>query len=141
MKARLMVMGAAGALALGIVPAGIAAASTHPAASTTIKFVAKQTAQISTATGFQQNSELTQKSKVIGYAALSCQETSATAANCGVGASLAKGMIFAQFPTTQTGKTFSGTVVGGTGAYSSATGTIKGTAVNSKTEDVTITLS
>ena len=49
-------------------------------------------------------------------------------------------MIFFKFPLSTRSKTFSGTVTGGTGAYSGARGTISGKSITSKKEAVTIVI-
>lgn len=138
---RSLLIGAVAAAALGLVPAGLAVASTHPASSTTIKFVATETGQhFSTKTTFEETGKDTQSGKLIGYYTLSCQLTSTTAANCGGAGSFSKGMIYFMFPLSTKSKTFSGTITGGTGAYSGAKGTISGKAISSKKEAVTIVI-
>jgi hypothetical protein len=138
---RSLLIGAVTAAALGLVPAGLAAASTHPASATTIKFVATDTGQhFSTKSAFEETGKDTKSGKLIGYYTLSCQLTSATSANCGGAGSFSKGMIYFRFPLLMKSKTFSGTVTGGTGAYSGATGTIRGRAISSKKEAVTIVI-
>lgn len=122
---------------LGIVPAGVAVASSP--ATTTIQLVAKQTATRFTSSSFQTSETDTQAGKLVGYDVLSCQPESAGAFNCGVGLSLSKGMIFGQFVSSASGND-SGRVSGGTGAYKGATGTIAGHAISSTAEAVTITL-
>jgi hypothetical protein len=136
---RSLLAGAAGAAAVGLVPAGLAVASTH-SASTTIKFTATATGQTSSKTGFAETGKDTSGGKLIGYYTLSCQARSASAFSCGGAGSTVKGMIYFKFPLSTKSKTFSGTVTGGTGAYSGARGTIKGKSITSKKEAVTIVL-
>ncbi len=137
---RPLLIGAVGAAALGLVPAGLAVASTHSASTTTIKFIATTTASSSSKTGFQMTGTETQSGKLLGWYVLSCQFTSPKAANCGGAGLTAQGMIYFKFPTTMTAKTFSGKVTGGTGAFSGATGTIKGKAISSKKEAITVVI-
>jgi hypothetical protein len=139
---RSLLIGTLAAATLGLVPAGMAVASTHSASSTRIKFVATETAAHfnSTKTAFEEVGRDTHKGKVLGYYTLSCQLTSSTTATCGGGGSFVKGMIYFTFPLKMTSKTFSGTVTGGTGAYSGATGKIYGKTITSKKESVTIVL-
>jgi hypothetical protein len=136
---RSLLIGAAGAAALGLVPAGLAVASTH-SASTTIKFIATTTGQTTSKTGFAETGKDTSGGKLIGYYTLSCQARSTSAFSCGGAGSSVKGMIYFRFPLSTKSTTFSGTVTGGTGAYSGATGTIKGKAISSKKEAITIVL-
>lgn len=136
---RPLLIGAVGAAALGLVPAGLAVASTH-STSTTIKFIATTTGQTRSKTGFTETGKDTSGGKLIGYYTLSCQAKSATAFSCGGGGSFAKGMIYFSFPLSTKSKTFAGTVTGGTGAYSGAKGTISGKTITSKKEAVTIVI-
>jgi hypothetical protein len=138
---RLLLIGAVAAAAVGLVPAGLAVASTHSASTTTIKFAATETGQTSTKTTFEETGTDTQGGKLLGYYTLSCQATSATTLNCGGAASFARGMIYFQFPFSTTSQTLTGKVTGGTGAYSGATGTISGTSISSKAEAFTIVIS
>jgi hypothetical protein len=134
---RPLLIGAVGAATLGLVPAGLAVASTH-SGSTTIKFIATTTGQSRSKTGFVETGKETSGGKLVGYYTLSCQARSATAFSCGGGGSFTKGMIFFKFPLSTKSTTFSGTVSGGTGAYSGAKGTISGKSISSKKEAVTI---
>ena len=136
---RPLLIGAAGAAALGLVPAGLAVASTH-SASTTIKFIATTTASSSSKTGFQMTGTESQSGKPLGWFVVSCQFTAPKAASCGGAGSAPQGMIYFKFSTTATAKTFSGKVTGGTGAFSGATGTITGKAITSKKEAITVTI-
>ena len=138
---RSLIIGAAGAAALGLVPAGLAAASTHPASSTTIKFVATTTASKTSKTALEETGTDTHGKTLLGWFSISCQFTSATAATCGGAGSALSGMIYFTFPLSTTSKTFTGTVTGGTGAYSSAKGTITGKAISAKKEAITIVIS
>lgn len=136
---RLLLTGTVGAAALGLVPAGLAVASSH-SASTTIKFIASATGQTTSKTGFAETGKDTSGGKLVGYYTLSCQARSATAFRCGGAGSSVKGMIFFRFPLSTKSTTFSGTVTGGTGAYRGATGTIKGKAISSTKEAITIVI-
>ena len=53
----------------------------------------------------------------------------------------ADGFLYGTFTTTNGGKTLTGTVTGGTGAFNEATGTITGKAITSSKTAVTITYS
>jgi hypothetical protein len=136
---RPVLIGAVGAAALGLVPAGLAVASTRPA-STTIKFIATTTGRSTSKTGFVETGTDTSGGKLLGYYTLSCQARSATAFSCGGAGSFAQGMIYFKFPLSTKSATFSGTVTGGTGAYSGATGTISGKSISSKKEAVTVVI-
>ena len=138
---RSLLIGAVAAATLGLVPAGLAVASAHSRSATTIKFVATQTAQHrSSKTTFEEVGTDTKNGKKIGYYTLSCQLTSATAGKCGGAASFSRGMIYFSFPLSTKSNTFSGTVTGGTGAYSGAKGTVTGKAISKKKEAVTIVI-
>ncbi len=138
---RSLLIGATAAAALSLVPAGLALASAHSPSATTIKFVATQTGQHrSSKTTFEEVGTATKNGKLIGYYTLSCQFTSATVAKCGGAGSLSRGMIYFKFPLSTKSNTFSGTVTGGTGAYSGAKGTISGKAISKKKEAVTIVI-
>jgi hypothetical protein len=137
---RSLITGAVGAAALGLVPAGLAVASTHPASSTTLKFTATTTATKTSKSALAETGTDTQGKKLLGWFTLSCQFTSSTAAKCGGAGSDLSGMIYFSFPLSTTSKTFKGKVTGGTGAYSGATGKISGKAISSKKEAVTIVI-
>jgi hypothetical protein len=137
---RPLLAGAVGAAALGLVPAGLAVASTHSASTTTIKFIGTALAQTSTKTSFQETGKDTHDGRLLGYHTLTCRARSASAFRCGGAASFANGMIYFKFPFSATGNTFSGPVTGGTGAYSGATGTITGKAISSTKEAITIVI-
>jgi hypothetical protein len=137
---RSLLIGAVGATALGLVPASVAAASTHSASTTTLRFTATTTAMKSSKTAFVETGTDTQGKTLIGWFTLSCQVTSSTAAHCGGAGSALNGMIYFTFPLSTTSKTFSGKVTGGTGAYSGATGTIKGKSISSTKEAVIIVI-
>jgi hypothetical protein len=132
-------IGAVGAAALGLIPAGLAIASTH-SASTTIKFIATTTGRTPSKTGFAETGKNTSGGKLTGYYTLSCQAKSKTAFNCGGAGSTVQGMIYFKFPLSTTSKTFSGVVTGGTGAFSGAKGTISGKSITSTKEAVTIVI-
>ena len=53
----------------------------------------------------------------------------------------ADGFLYGTFTTTNGGKTLTGTVTGGTGAFNEATGTITGKAITSNKTAITITYS
>jgi hypothetical protein len=139
---RSLFIGAVAAATLGLVPAaGLALASAHSPSATTIKFVATRTGQHrSSKTSFEEVGTDTKNGKKIGYYTLSCQMTSATAATCGGAGSFSRGMIYFRFPLSTKSNTFSGTVTGGTGAYTGAKGTISGKTISKKKEAVTIVI-
>ena len=83
---RSLLAGAVGAATLGLVPAGLAVASTH-SASTTLKFIATATGQTRSKSGFAETGKTTSGGKLIGYYTLSCQAKSATVFSCGGAAS------------------------------------------------------
>jgi hypothetical protein len=137
---RSLLIGAVGATALGLVPAGLAAASTHSPSSTTLKFTATTTATKSSKTALVETGTDTQGKTLLGWYTLSCQLTSSTKGNCGGAGSALNGVIYFSFPLSTTSSTFSGKVTGGTGAYRGATGTIKGKSISSTKEAVTIVI-
>jgi len=135
-----LLIGAVAATALGLVPASVAVASTHSASTTTLRFIATTTATKSSKTAFVETGTDTRGKTLLGWYTLSCQFTSSTAANCGGAGSSLSGTIYFTFPLSTTSKTFSGTVTGGTGAYSGATGTIKGKSISSTKDAITIVI-
>jgi len=137
---RSLLIGAVGAAALGLVPASVAIASTHPASTTTLKFVSTTTAVKSSKTALVETGTDTLGKTLLGWYTFSCQFTSSTAAKCGGAGSALNGTIYFSFPISTTSTTFSGTVTGGTGAYKGATGTIKGKAISSMKEAITIVI-
>jgi hypothetical protein len=132
--ATLAVIGA-GTAGLAVGPLSDAASATT---RTTINFVVHETNRITLPAGFQATGQELRAGKVIGYYALTCEAVSASTVSCGVGASLAAGEIFARFDLT--GTQLSGRVVGGSGAYRQACGTLRGALVSSDRATVTITL-
>lgn len=139
---RSLLIGAVGAAVLGLVPASVAVASTHSASTTTLRFTATITATKSSNTGYVETGTDTRgNNRLLGWYTISCQFTSSTAANCGGAGSTLNGMIYFTFPLSTKSNTLSGKVTGGTGAYSGATGTIKGKTISSTKEAITIVIS
>jgi hypothetical protein len=137
---RSLLIGAVGAAALGLVPASVAVASTHPASTTTLKFISTTTAMKSSKTAFAETGADTLGKTLLGWFTLSCQFTSSKTAECGGAGAALNGVIYFTVPLSTTSTTFSGTVTGGTGAYKGATWTIKGKSISSTKEAITIVI-
>jgi hypothetical protein len=137
---RSLLIGAVGATALGLVPASVAVASMHSAPTTTLKFITTTTATKISKTASVETGTETQGKTLLGWFTLSCQFTSSTTAKCGGAGSGLSGTIYFTFPLSTTSNTISGKVTGGTGAYSGATGTIKGKSISSTKEAITIVI-
>jgi hypothetical protein len=130
------VLGIAGALALP------AMASAHDA-STTLKFDAETVNTVGftkTTAGFQAT-DVNHAGKTIGYDVVYLTATGSKSATLNVALDVKGGLLYGTLTTTNNGKTYSGTVTGGTGAFSGATGTIKGKAISSTETAITITYS
>jgi hypothetical protein len=113
-----VIVGTTGALVLPAV------ASAHNA-STTLKFTAVTKAMVTfTKTSFGlQETDVNSKGKTIGFDDLYITGTSPTSATVNVAFDTKGGFLYGVLTTTN-GKTFSGKVTGGTGAFKGATGTI-----------------
>jgi hypothetical protein len=142
MKVRRSIVAAGAAVVLGTTGALVlpAVASAHSAA-TTLKFTAVQKATHSfTSTTFGiQETDVNSTGKTIGFDMLYFTATSATTGAANVTVDTKGGFLYGLVATTNGGKTFSGKVTGGTGAFKGATGTITAKAISSTRHAVTIT--
>jgi hypothetical protein len=127
-----VVLGATGTLALPAV------ASAHDAAHT-LKFTAVQTKQVSfSSKSFGDQGIDVKAGKTIGFDEVYLTITGKQSGTGNVVVDISGGFLYGTLATTNAGKTFTGKVTGGTGAYKGATGTITGKAITSKKSAVTI---
>jgi len=127
-----VVLGGAAALALP------AAASAHPVTHT-LKFTAVSVNRVlfSNTNFGDQETDVNNTGKTIGFDDLNVTFTGPSGKG-NVALSIKGGFLYGTISTTNTGKTFSGKVTGGTGAYRRATGTITAKAISSTKAAVTI---
>jgi hypothetical protein len=144
MKVRRSIVAAAAAVVLGTTGALVlpAVAGAHTA-STTLKFVAVQKARVSftSSTFGTQETDVNSTGKVIGFDDVYITATSPSTATANVALDIKGGFLYGLVTSTDGGKTFSGKVTGGTGAFKGATGTITGKAISSTKTAVTIIVS
>jgi hypothetical protein len=129
-----VVLGGTAALALPAV------ASTHSAAHT-LKFTSVTVNTVpftQTAEGFQ-DSDVNGAGKTIGFDDLYFTITGKNAGAGNVALDVKGGFLYGTIATANGGKTFSGKVTGGTGAFTGAVGTITAKALTSTKTAVTIT--
>jgi hypothetical protein len=127
-----VVLGTAGALVLPAV------AGAHTA-SHTLKFTAVTKSRVTfTSTTFgMQETDVNSTGKTIGFDDVYITITGSTA-TANVAVDVTGGFLYGVVTSTDGGKTFSGKVTGGTGAFKGATGTIAGKAITSTKTAVTI---
>jgi hypothetical protein len=145
MKIRTSIIAAGAAVALGTTGALVlpAVASAH-SASTTLKFVSVQKAQVtfSKTTFGQQDTDLNATGKTIGFDELYFAATSASTAAANVTGDFSGGLLYGTFTVNfKTGAITNGKVTGGTGKFAGATGTITAKPISSTKTAVTITYS
>jgi ABC-type amino acid transport substrate-binding protein len=140
MKVRTSIIAAGAAVVLssaGAVAAP-ALASAH-SASHTLKFTTEMTGAVgfTQRTGASRGTDLNSKGKTIGFdvAYVTLRGMSAT---LNLAFDISGGLLYATATTTNGGKTFTGPVTGGTGAFKGATGTITATTISSTKKAVTI---
>lgn len=119
-----------------------AVASAH-SASTTLKFTAETVKAhpfTKTTAGLQQT-DVNSTGKTIGFDDVYYAITGPGSATANVAFDTTGGFLYGVVTTTNKGMTFSGTVIGGTGAFKGATGTITIKAITSTKAAVTIAYS
>lgn len=127
MKIRRSIAAAAAAVVLGTTGALVlpAVASAH-SATHTLKFTAvtkKSIAFTKTTVGLQET-DVNSTGKVIGFDDVHLTLTGPTSATANVALDTTGGFLYGTATSTNGGKTFTGKVTGGTGAFKGATGTI-----------------
>ncbi len=129
-----VVLGGTGALALP------AAASTH-SAKHTLTFISETVNSV----GFTRTSQALQETdvntagKIIGFDDLYLTFSGPDTGAAHVALAIKGGFLYGTIATANGGRTFSGKVTGGTGAFTRATGTITAKAITSQKTAVTIT--
>jgi hypothetical protein len=88
-----------------------------------------------------QETDVNSTGKTIGFDDVYFTLTGASSATANVAVDTTGGFLYAVASSTNGGKTFSGTVTGGTGAFKGATGTVTAKFINSTKEAVTIVYS
>jgi hypothetical protein len=140
MKVRRSIVAAGAAVVLGTTGALVlpAVASAHNA-SHTLKFTAVTKSRVTfTSTTFgMQETDVSSTGKTIGFDDVYITITGSTA-TANVAVDVKGGFLYGVVTSTNGGKTFSGKVTGGTGAFKGATGTIAGKAISSTKTAVTI---
>ena len=114
-------------------------ASVH-SASHTLKFTAvtvNSAAFTKTSFGEQQNA-VNSKGKLIGFSVVYITLTGKTSATLYAALDTTGGFLYATLTSTNLGKTSSGTVTGGTGAFKGATGTVTAKTISSTKTAVAI---
>jgi hypothetical protein len=131
-----VVLSATGALALPAV------ASAHNA-STTLKFTAVTNKSHSFARTIfiNQETDVSSTGKTIGFDVVYVKVTGGTKATANAAFDFKGGLLYATAITTDGGKTFTGKVTGGTGAFKGATGTLTGKSVANNKTSITIVYS
>jgi hypothetical protein len=128
-----VVLGTTGALVLPAV------ASAH-SASTTLKFTAVTNKSVSftSTTNGNQETDVNSTGKTIGFDDVYVMITGPNSATVNVALDIKGGLLYGMVTTTDMGKTFSGKVTGGTGAFKGATGTITAKTITSTKTAITI---
>jgi hypothetical protein len=144
MKVRRSIAAAGAAVVLGTTGALVlpAVAGAH-VASTTLKFTAVTNKHVSftSSTFGNQETDVNSTGTTIGFDDVYVKITGANTATANVALDIKGGFLYGVVTTTDGGKTFSGKVTGGTGAFKGATGTITGKAISSTKTAVTIIVS
>ena len=138
------VLGAtAGLLLPAVATAHSAAVAVAPGAPHTLKFIAVTTkvARVTKATYLAQDTDVSGTGKTVGFDEGSITVKTRNLATAGVTFVRPGGFLYGTFTTTNGGKTLTGKITGGTGAFDDATGTITGKAITSIKTAVTITYS
>jgi hypothetical protein len=111
----------------------MAAVGAHAAAkSQVIRFVAVQVSQKATKGGFVIRDNDFINGKRVGRDTLTCSSASQTKANCGLVVALPGGTIKARFVIVFSKSRGQGTIIGGTGKYAGAKGTLTFANLNAK---------
>jgi hypothetical protein len=144
MKVRRSIVAAGAAVVLGTTGALVlpAVAGAH-VASTTLKFTAVTNKHVSftSSTFGNQETDVNSTGTTIGFDDIYVKITGANTATANVALDIKGGFLYGVVTTTDGGKTFSGKVTGGTGAFKGATGTITAKAISSTKTAVTIIVS
>ena len=130
------VLGTTAALALPAVASAHSTSHTLAFTSVTVKSVG-----FTKTTGGSQDTDVNSAGKTIGFDVIYYKATGKTTATINATVDVKGGLLYGTLTTTNSGKTFSGKVTGGTGAFKGATGTIKAKAITSKKTAVTIVYS
>jgi hypothetical protein len=143
MKIRASIAAAGAAVTLGTTGVLVlpAVASAHNA-SHTLKFTAVQVkgTKFTSTTFGAQETDVNSTGKTIGFDDVYFKITGPTSATANLAFDTTGGFLYV-VATTTNGKTFTGTVTGGTGAFKGATGTVTATAISSTKHAVTIVYS
>jgi hypothetical protein len=141
MRIRTSIAAAGAALVLGTTGALVlpAVASAH-SASTTLKFTAVTNKSVSftSTTNGSQETDVNSTGKTIGFDDVYVMITGPNSATANVALDIKGGLLYGMVTTTDMGKTFSGKVTGGTGAFKGATGTITAKTITSTKTAITI---
>jgi hypothetical protein len=141
MKVRRSIAAAGAAVVLGTTGALVlpAVAGAH-VASTTLKFTAVTNKHVTftRSTFGMQETDVSSTGKTIGFDDVYVTLTGTNTATANVALDVKGGFLYGVVTTTDGGKTFSGKVTGGTGAFKGATGTITGKAISSTKTAITI---
>jgi hypothetical protein len=129
-----VILGAAGGL---VFPA---AAGAH-SATHTLKFISvtENSVGLTPAGSALQDTDVNSAGKTIGFDDLYLTFSGPNTGTAGVALAIKGGFLYGTIATTNGGKTFSGKVTGGTGAFTGATGTITADAIATHKTAVTIT--
>lgn len=135
--------GAAAALAVtgGLVLPAVASAHT---ASHALEFIAVQKAKVTftKTTGAEQDTDVTTAGKTVGFDVLYYKTTPGHLAHVNWTVDTSGGFLYGTFTLSlTTGALTDGKVTGGTGSYTGATGTLRGTSISSTREAIKITYS
>ncbi|HEY2305702.1 MAG TPA: hypothetical protein VGI05_07470 [Streptosporangiaceae bacterium] len=141
MRIRMSIAAAGAAVVLGTTGALVlpAVASAH-SASTTLKFTAvtNNSVPFTSTTNGSQETDVNSTGKTIGFDDVYIMITGPNSATANVALDIKGGLLYGVVTTTDMGKTFSGKVTGGTGAFKGATGTITAKAITSTKTAITI---
>jgi hypothetical protein len=141
MKLRTSLAAAAAAIVLGTTGALVlpAVASAHNA-STTLKLTAVKVNShpFTKTTSARQETDVNSAGKTIGFDDTYFTSTGKNSGTVNVAFDIKGGFLYGTVTTTNGGKTFSGKVTGGTGAFAGATGTITAKPISSTKTPITI---
>ena len=141
MRIRRSITAAAAAVVLSgtgaLVPPAVASA--HSAVHT-LKFTAvtNKSTNFTSNSGGSQETDVTSAGKTIGFDVVYFKITGKNSAAVNAAFDLKGGLLYATAATTNGGKTFTGKVTGGTGAFKGATGTIAAKTISGKKTAITI---
>jgi hypothetical protein len=142
MKIRTSIAAAGAAVVLaGTAALALPAAAGPHTPTHTLKFtsVTVHQAGFTPTTEALQQTDINSAGKPIGFDDLYLTLTGKTTGSARAALAIKGGFLYGKIATTNAGKTFSGKVTGGTGAFTTATGTITAKAISSTKTAVTIT--